>query len=107
MHERAAVNAAAAGLLEATGGRVREVFAVCGPGVDPEVARSIWLEAVDGTPAAAADLVFSPGLDLLRCLDCGIEYAGGKLDRCQACGGDGLVVAAAPEFEVHDWVGAD
>jgi len=107
MHERAAINAAAVGFLEATGGMVREVFAVVGPNVDPEVARSIWEEAVQGTPAARAALVFSPGLDLLRCLDCGIEYAGSKLDRCGPCGGDGLVVSSAPEFEVQDWAGVD
>ena len=106
MHERAAVTTALSGMMADSGGAVQRVVAAVGPGVDPEVVSSIWEEFVVGTPAAGADLVCEPALDLLRCLSCGGDYRGAKLDRCSACGGDGLVVEAAPEFEVLGWVGA-
>jgi len=103
MHERAAVTGALSSMLAETGGAVKRVVAEVGIGVDPDVVVGIWEETVAGTPAAAAELVCVPAHDLLRCLACGSDYAGSKLDSCSACGGDGLVIKAAPEFVVRSW----
>ena len=105
MHERAAVTAALSDLLRESGGRVARVEAVLGPGVDPSVVTGIWEETVSGTAAADADLVLVDGADTLRCLGCGDDYGGSKLDPCPECGGDGLVIDPAPEFEVRSWQG--
>ena len=103
MHERAAVTAALLSMLAETGGAVTRVVAEVGTGVDPEVVAGIWEETVADTPAASAELVCEPAHDLLRCLACGSDYAGSKLDLCAACGGDGLVIKAAPEFVIRSW----
>ena len=104
MHERAAVTRAIGDLLRVTGGRVSQVYATFGPGVDPGVVQGIWDETVRDTPAASAELTCEQAMDLLRCLDCEAEYGGSRLDTCPGCGGIGLVVRNAPEFAVHDWV---
>jgi Zn finger protein HypA/HybF involved in hydrogenase expression len=106
MHERAAVSGALAEMMAESGGSVTEVIAAVGPDVDLGVVTGIWEEMVFGTVAATARLVCEPAVDTLRCIDCGDDYRGSKLDRCPGCGGDGLVIVAAPEFEILSWVGA-
>jgi hydrogenase nickel incorporation protein HypA/HybF len=107
MHERAAVTAALNALFDETGGAVRRVTGVIGPGVDTAVVEGIWEEFAAGTPAAEATLELEIGFDTLRCLACGSDYQGAKLDPCPTCGGDGLVIVTAPEFAVAGWEGAD
>jgi len=103
MHERAAVTAALSGVLSESGGAVDRVVAEIGPGVDPGVVRGIWDEMMADT---GAELVVEERLDLLRCIACGSDYPGTKLDPCSACGGDGLVIEPAPEFVVRSWIGS-
>jgi Zn finger protein HypA/HybF involved in hydrogenase expression len=106
MHERAAVTSELNRMMAVSGGRVSRVVAAIGPGVDPGVVTGIWDEIVFGTPAASADLVWELATDTLRCIVCGTDYAGAKLDQCPECLGDGLVVERAPEFVVLSWAGA-
>ncbi len=103
MHERAAVTAALNGMMAETGGAVARVVAAIGPDVDPAVVEAIWDEIVADTPAVSAELVCDPAPDLLRCLTCGADYPGSKLEVCSVCGGDGLVIRVAPEFVVRGW----
>lgn len=105
MHERAAVTAGLSALLSESGGAVDRVVAEIGPGVDPGVVTGIWEEMMAGTPAAGADLVLEAASDLLRCIGCGTDYRGTKLDLCPECDGDGLVIERAPEFAVRSWIG--
>lgn len=104
MHERAAVAAELDVLMVETGGDVSRVLAAVGPGVDQQVVRGIWEEKTAGTPAASADLVLDSAGAVLRCLVCGTDYEGAKLDPCPVCSGDGLVISAPPEFEIRSWV---
>jgi len=106
MHERAAVTEALARMMDDSGGSIARVVAAVGPGVDSDVVAGIWEEVVAGTPASEAELVCKPAFDLLRCLGCGSDFPGSKLDSCPECSGDGLVIRRAPEFEVRTWVGA-
>jgi Zn finger protein HypA/HybF involved in hydrogenase expression len=102
MHERAAVTVGLRAVLAESGGSVGTVVADIGPGVDRDVVVAIWDELM---AASGAELVIEESSDVLRCIVCGTDYAGTKLDRCVACGGDGLVIQAAPEFVVRSWSG--
>lgn len=105
MHEIGAVHAAAVGFLpEVAGQPVRRVTLGLGPGVDPDVVDTTWRSAVQDSPAATAEVIWSRQQDLLRCLGCLTDYRGGKLDRCPSCGSDGLVIEAAPEVAVIEWL---
>jgi Zn finger protein HypA/HybF involved in hydrogenase expression len=53
-----------------------------------------------------AELVLEEASDTLRCITCGTDYAGTKLDLCPECRGDGLVIDRAPEFAVRSWMGS-
>jgi len=104
MHEVGLVSAAAAGLAaETRGRRIRAVTVALGPRVDRDVAAAAWHHAVGDTTLAGADVEWVPALDGLSCFTCGQDYEGGALDRCPACGGDGLVVAPAGEVVVAGW----
>jgi len=104
MHERGMVSAAAANLIETVSGRsLSEVTVAIGPTVSAEIAAEAWMSAVLGTTAEQATVHWVGRSHVLACFLCGWEYAGDKLDVCPQCGGNGLVVAAAPEVEVEDW----
>lgn len=105
MHERAAVTRELQQMMLETAGNVSRVTAVIGPDVDREVVVGIWEETVAGTPAVSAELVLEPAFDVLRCLDCGRDYEGVVPDTCPDCGGDGLVIERAAEFEIRSWAG--
>ena len=104
MHERAAVSGAIASMMAASGGDVTRVVAAIGPGVDRNVVVGIWEEIVADSPAESAELICEVALDTLRCLVCGDDYPGSKLEPCPVCRGAGLVIERAPEFEVRSWV---
>lgn len=107
MHEVGAVHAAAATFLARVAGHpVRQVTIGLGPGVDPETVSSAWRSATQGSIAELAEVVWEAQPDLLSCFGCGLDYRGSKLDRCPACGGNGLVVEPAPEVAVLGWLPA-
>lgn len=103
MHERAAITSGLSALLAESGGAVDRVVAEIDPGVDPEVVAGIWDEMMADT---GAELKLEEVLDLLRCMTCGADYRGTKLDPCPECRGDGLVIERAPEFLVRSWIGS-
>lgn len=103
MHERAAVTSGILALLEESGGAIVRVVAEIGPGVDRAVVTAIWEELM---PGSDAELVLAEAFDLVRCLACGADHRGSKLDPCPECGGDGLVIEKAPEFVIRSWIGA-
>jgi Zn finger protein HypA/HybF involved in hydrogenase expression len=103
MHERAAVTRALAALVAEADFQVGRVIALVGPGIDLDVVQSTWSSAAAGTVVERAELVCEQIEDVLRCLECEVEYAGAKLTPCPACGGAGLVVRRAPEFVVQGW----
>lgn len=104
MHE-AGLLASAVGALTAAsaGGPVRAVSIALAPGIDPDAAAAAWQSAAAGLPLADAAVSWLPAPDRLACLDCGGDYDGDRLTQCPSCGGNGLVVRAAPELEVVDW----
>lgn len=103
MHERAAVTRALAELIESADGAIGRVAARIGSGVDVAVVQSTWDQAAAGTRAQSSFLVCEAAADTLRCLDCANTYEGDKLAQCPSCGGNGLVIAAAPEFVIDSW----
>jgi Zn finger protein HypA/HybF involved in hydrogenase expression len=106
VHEHGPIAGAVAALLAAAGTRpVATVTVTLGPGMDPEVASAAWAQASAGTAAGGAAVTWAEALDTLRCLDCGRDYPGDRLARCPACGGDGLVVDAAPQVAITAWNG--
>lgn len=80
----------------AGGRQVERVEIALGPGVDSRRAQRAWEELTEETPLGLAHVTWEQATDLLRCADCGHEYAGDRLDVCPYCGGDGVVVEAAP-----------
>jgi Zn finger protein HypA/HybF involved in hydrogenase expression len=104
MHEIGLLHAAVAELTaRCDTDAVRQVRVAIGPDVDRAVAEAAWANAAAGTPAEGAVVTWERALNTLCCLDCGGLYPGGRLDRCPRCGGDGLVVDAAPELALEDW----
>lgn len=104
MHEIALVNTAAANFLVEVGDtQVRQVVMAIGPKVEEEVARQAWEIAVDGTAVAAAELVFEPALDELKCFSCEKVYFGELLAACPDCSGTGLIVNPAEEVTITSW----
>jgi hydrogenase nickel incorporation protein HypA/HybF len=105
MHERSLVFAEAAALLTAVGDRPPEsVVVTLGPTMQQPVAEAAWVDAVRDTLLEPVPVRWERAGDTLRCLACGHEYAGDALRRCVRCGGDGLVVDAAPEIRAAPMV---
>jgi Zn finger protein HypA/HybF involved in hydrogenase expression len=104
MHERAAINRAVHLLLEETEeDPVADVLIELGPELTVELVEDAWAQATAGTPAQDADVTFVTHLHELQCFRCGATYEGNKLTRCTSCGGNGLVIRAAPEIHVASW----
>jgi Zn finger protein HypA/HybF involved in hydrogenase expression len=100
MHEWGTVTAAvreAAGALRRPAADAELRIA---PSVDPDVARGAFTAAAAGTLLQGATVHVRVVWHELACLDCARRYPGARLTPCPACGGDGLVVSAAPEAEV-------
>lgn len=104
MHERALVSELALTLESLAGqSEVSEVTLAVGPDTSPAVIEEAWRTTTAGTTLDAAALTCVVGSHRLQCLDCGVEYEGGKLSFCPACGGNGLVVEPAPEVALWGW----
>ncbi|MEE8485673.1 MAG: hydrogenase maturation nickel metallochaperone HypA [Acidimicrobiia bacterium] len=104
MHERGPVGKVAAQLLAESRDRiVTEVRILISPDVIVEVAADAWSAVVEGTPLEEARVEWVHLDPLLRCLDCGADYRGGRLDQCPACGGDGLVIESVAIAELDTW----
>ena len=103
MHERAAVTMALAELIASADRGIGRVEARIGSGLDVAVVESTWAQAAAGTRAQASVLVCEAALDVLMCLECSETYEGDKLSQCSSCGGNGLVISAAPEFVIESW----
>ncbi|WP_239334279.1 hydrogenase/urease maturation nickel metallochaperone HypA [Frankia sp. CiP3] len=105
MHEAGLARAAVAALVDASAGaRVRTVVLAIGTGVDIDAAAAAWHGAATGTCLEASHVEWRNAADRLRCFACGCEYDGGRLDPCPSCGGNGIVIAAADELAVVDWM---
>lgn len=104
MHERALVSQVALDLTAVTGDRkVRRVILAVGPETPHEVVEEAWRSTTAGTSAAGASLSCVTREHVLWCLGCGAEYPGGKLTVCPECGGNGLIIDAAPEVALDGW----
>lgn len=104
VHELGLVSEAAARVLEGTEGRrLTAVVLGVGSGAAREVVAAAWARVTAGTEAEAAAVTWVEIADTLQCFACGAAYHGGKLDVCPSCGGNGLVVDAAPDFSILDW----
>lgn len=104
MHELGLVSEAAARVLEGTEGRrLTSVVLGIGSGSEREIVAVAWAHVTAGTVAEAAAVTWVDVAHTLQCFPCGATYHGGKLDVCPSCGGNGLVVDAAPDFAVLDW----
>lgn len=104
MHERALISTAAWELLDRVGdAKVKSVTLALGPETDPTVVAQAWQSATASTPLAETRLHSVTRPHSLVCLDCGVDYEGDKLSLCPGCGGNGLVVKAAPEVELATW----
>lgn len=101
MHERGPVAKLAAQLLDETSaGDISEIRVLISPDVIVEVAAQAWSSTVEGTPLDGVRVEWVQVDPLLRCLTCGEDYRGGRLDRCPACGGDGLVIQSIATAEL-------
>lgn len=100
MHEWGAVTAAVLAAAGALRGPAAEAELRIAPSVDPDVARGAFAAAAAGTMLQGATIHLRIVGDELACLDCARRYPGARLTPCPACGGDGLVVSAAPAAEV-------
>jgi hydrogenase nickel incorporation protein HypA/HybF len=74
-----------------------------GPGVDLGSAAEQWVGQTAGTSLARARVTWERSSDLLRCDGCEAEYQGAALESCPYCGGDGMVVEAAPPISLGHW----
>lgn len=106
MHERALVSEVAMAVTTAAAGApVGRVTLSVGPDTNAAVVEETWRTTTAGTPLGDATLACVVHPHGLQCLDCGVEFEGGKLSRCPACGGNGLVVTPAPEVALQSWAG--
>jgi Zn finger protein HypA/HybF involved in hydrogenase expression len=78
----------------------RRVTLRLGPGADDDTVRAAWEQLTASGPLRESELVVEHDEDLLRCLDCGIEYRGQLPEPCPDCHGDGLVVTRAADLTV-------
>lgn len=105
MHERGVIGLVVHELLADAGGRpVGTVTVEVGPDVSMEAACAAWESAAEGTVAATAAVSWVTRPHGLRCFECGLGYRGDRLDSCPGCGGNGLVVEAAPEARLAQWM---
>ena len=86
---------------------VRVVTLRLGPGADDDTVRTAWETLAADGPLSAAELVIVRDEHGMTCLGCGHEYPGQLPRQCPACGGDGLVTAAAPDLIVDGWASAE
>jgi Zn finger protein HypA/HybF involved in hydrogenase expression len=86
---------------------VRAVTLRLGPGADDDTVRTAWETLAADGPLSAAELVIVRDEHGMTCLGCGHEYPGQLPRQCPACGGDGLVTAAAPDLTVDGWASAE
>lgn len=108
MHERALVTSTASNLLARVGdAEVTSVTLALSPETDPGVVEVAWRSATTATALEGTELNAVTRPHLLACLDCGDEYPGDKLSACPSCGGNGLVITAAPEVELKEWTSAE
>ena len=103
MHERAPVGSAALDLLQRLDGAPAAVTVAIAPDVVEDIAKDAWESTTRGTPLERTRVTWIVRHPLLACFLCGTEYEGGRLDRCPACGGDGLVVEDVALAEVISW----
>jgi Zn finger protein HypA/HybF involved in hydrogenase expression len=105
MHEHGVVSHAFNALREAAGGRqIKEVTVALGPGMQREATVAAWDHMAEGTTVAAAIVNWQTVGDLLQCLECATEFRGERIDTCPRCSGVALVVEAAAEIAIEDWV---
>lgn len=105
MHERALVSATAQHLAALVGERtLTNVTLTTSPETSIGVVEQAWRSATAGTPMGSASVTCVVRQHVLECLDCSREYPGDKLTPCPECGGNGLVVAPAPEVSLEDWI---
>ena len=108
MHERGAVARAVTGVIQSSHGRrPLRVELELGPDVHSSSVELYWREFATDTIAADAVLSFGVALDELVCLLCHGHFRGSQLTICPRCGGDGLVVDAAPEVAIAEIVFSD
>jgi len=62
--------------------------------------RTAWEALAARSPLSAAELVIVRDEHRITCLGCGHEYPGQLPRQRPACGGDGLVTAAAPRQRI-------
>lgn len=104
MHERAVVFETARKLAMLAGDDpVGAVTLGVNPETDSAVVESAWRDATLSTGLGEATLTFVTRYHDLQCLDCGGNYNGDRLTVCPRCGGNGLVVEAAPEVTLDSW----
>ena len=105
MHEHGVVSHAFNALREASGGRrVEAVTVALGPGMQREATIAAWEHMAESTNVAGATVNWLTVDDLLQCLTCATEFRGEPTDSCPKCAGVALVVEAAAEIAIEDWV---
>ena len=105
MHEHGVVSHAFNALREASNGiRVKAVKVALGPGMQREATVAAWNHMAESTNIADAAVDWQTVNDLLRCLSCANEFQGDRTDPCPLCAGVALVVEAAAEIAIEDWV---
>jgi Zn finger protein HypA/HybF involved in hydrogenase expression len=88
-------------IVERSRGRpVERVVLALGPYAERWHVERYWCELSEGTSAGEATLTCEQVLDGLICADCRDPYFGTCLDLCPRCGGEGLLVAPAPDVAV-------
>ena len=108
MHEWGLVAVAARQVKRRSGrAAVRAVTLRLGPGASEATVRMAWDTLTAGGPLSAVELVIVRDEHRMQCLSCGHGYPGQLPRPCPACGGDGLVTAAAADLTVHGWKSAE
>lgn len=69
-----------------------------GPRADAGTVRAAWEQLTADGPLRGSELVLEHDDDLLRCLDCELEFRGCLPDQCPDCRGDGLVIETAADL---------
>ena len=106
MHERAPIGREAARLLHQLSNDHPPPSAVTvavATDVNLATARDAWESATAGTRLSDVPVEWVVHSATLVCLTCTGEYVGSKLDRCPACGGNGLIINDPPTARVVSW----
>lgn len=90
----------------AEGQPIAQVEIALGEDADRQAAETAWEALSEGTSLEHSRVIWEKAMNLLRCGDCGREYPGGRLESCLYCGGDGVVIEAAPPVSVGHWNGS-